>query len=185
MNIFAFSDHPLDCARLLDSRRVVKMILETAQLLSTAVREVAPEGAKLSPLLYKATHRNHPCALWARETQGNFAWLVQYGVALAVEYRVRYGKQHKSLETILACGKYIGWITPGERTEFVNCTSYPDEPNVRHAYMKQLSDKWFEEYKDEYDTKFGPAGTPGFYMATWPMPGARNAVEHDKSAPGV
>ena len=185
MNIFAFSDHPLDCARWLDNRRVVKMILETAQMLSTAVRETVPEGTKLPPSLYRTTHRNHPCSKWARETQGNFAWLVQYGAALCVEYRLRYGKQHKSLDVILACARYLPLMPPGDRLEFANCTSYPDEPNVRHAYMKQLSDKWYEEYKDGYNTQFGPIGAPPFYMATWPMPGAPNAVEHDQSAPGV
>lgn len=172
MNIFAISNNPFTCAELLDNRRVVKMVLETAQILSTAVREVAPKDARLSPLIYKSTHRNHPCCVWAREKRENFAWLIQHGLALGIEYRLRYGKTHKSLETIVACGKYIEWFEPGPGTEFVNCTAYPDEPNVHHAYMKHLSDKWFEEYKDGVETKFGRFGTPGFYMATWPLPGA-------------
>jgi hypothetical protein len=64
------------------------MILETAQMLSTAY----PVG--LAP--YKHTHVNHPCSLWARWSIKNFAWLLTHGIELCEEYTRRYGKVHKT-----------------------------------------------------------------------------------------
>lgn len=170
MNIFAISDSPLDCASYLDSRRLAKMIVETAQLLGTAVREFAKPGDDLTGV-YKATHRNHPCSLWVRESRGNFNWTIQLGVALAVEWSFRNeGRKHRSLEAIIAAARHVGLIPPGERTEFVNCTTFPNEPDVRLAYMRHLSAKWYEEMRSGRKTKFGPAGVPRFYMLEWPLP---------------
>jgi hypothetical protein len=93
-------------------RHVVKMILESAQLLSTAHRVldgVAIIGGKLGgrkktewvlddarqDVLYKATHMNHPSAIWARKSVENYNWLVEHFFALGEEYTYRYGKTHK------------------------------------------------------------------------------------------
>jgi hypothetical protein len=92
MNIFVLDENPAVCAEYHCDKHVVKMVLETAQLLSN----VAP-GALY---MYKQTHLNHPCSKWARESYGNFVWLYELGIALASEYTFRYGKEHKSLEVI-------------------------------------------------------------------------------------
>jgi len=74
----------------------VKMILETAQLLSTAHHildgEYAPSG------IYKCTHKNHPSAVWTRVSDANYEWLYLHYLALMDEYTFRYGKHHKSGE---------------------------------------------------------------------------------------
>ena len=67
MNIFVISQNPDECAQALDDLRLNKMILETAQLLSTAIRFHGYTGN----LAYKATHINHPCSIWARTSRGN------------------------------------------------------------------------------------------------------------------
>ncbi len=69
-------------------KHVVKMVLETAQLLCTAY----PDG--VAP--YKRTHYNHPCAIWTRECNENWSWLLDHGNALSREYSHRYGKRHKT-----------------------------------------------------------------------------------------
>lgn len=93
MNIFVLHKSPSVSARMLCDKHVVKMILETAQLLSTAWNICEPShGMKL----YKTTHKNHPCSIWARETAGNYSWLVKHYIELDCEYTVRYGKHHKS-----------------------------------------------------------------------------------------
>jgi hypothetical protein len=97
MNIFFLSFNPRIAAEHHCDKHVVKMILETAQLLYTA-HEVLPPGG------YKKTHLNHPCAIWTRESQDNYIWLCQLGMALCVEYTFRYGKIHKTQA-------HIEWLT--------------------------------------------------------------------------
>ena len=92
MNIFYLDTNPATAAQLMCDRHVVKMILETAQLLSTAHHEL--DGA--SPA-YKPTHRNHPSAAWARASASHYAWLYDHMMALGAEYTRRYGKTHKTI----------------------------------------------------------------------------------------
>ncbi len=90
MNIFVLDNCPEFAAKYQCDKHVVKMVLETAQLLCSA-HETAP---------YKRTHYNHPCAIWTRSSMGNYDWLVRHGLALAREYTFRYNKIHKSTEVI-------------------------------------------------------------------------------------
>ena len=113
MNIF-YLDNDVDrCAQYHVDKHCVKMILETAQLLSTAHRildgteyvDYGPTGRKkkkfiledesLDQILYSATHANHPSAVWARSGVMNYNWLYNLLVALCNEYTYRYGKTHK------------------------------------------------------------------------------------------
>jgi hypothetical protein len=90
MNIFILSEDPTEAAQLQCDKHVVKMVLETAQLLSTVKHQYG------EPAPYKATHANHPCTKWAAHSLENFQWLHAHGMALGDEYTYRYGKQHKS-----------------------------------------------------------------------------------------
>jgi hypothetical protein len=89
MNIFILDTDIEKCAEYHCDKHVVKMILETTQLLCTANNLL---GGK-SP--YKSTHTNHPCAIWARESRSNWLWLHDLGMSLCREYTHRYGKLHK------------------------------------------------------------------------------------------
>lgn len=112
MNIFYLSNNVTECAEFHNNRHVVKMILEYTQLLSTAHRvldgkEVVEKTAKgrnvtrwvlpepLDNILYKATHINHPSAIWVRKSADNYLWLHQMLLALIKEYTYRYEKHHK------------------------------------------------------------------------------------------
>lgn len=121
MNIFAVHDCPETAATSLCDQHVVKMVLETAQILSTVVIQQRPECHEI---LYKPTHAKHPCTLWAGRSTGNFEWLVAHGLALAEEYRYRYGKTHASERVILACSK-IPLSLPRDRTAFAQ--AMPDQ----------------------------------------------------------
>jgi hypothetical protein len=92
MNIFYLDRDPYEAARLQCDRHVVKMILETAQLLSTAHHELDGE----SPA-YKATHKNHPSAVWVRSNPRHYRWTHQHLIALGSEYERRYQKVHKTI----------------------------------------------------------------------------------------
>jgi hypothetical protein len=89
MNIFFLSFNPRIAAEHHCDKHVVKMILETAQLLYSAHPVVPANG-------YKKTHVNHPCAIWTRESLDNYLWLCDLGLALCAEYTFRYGKIHKT-----------------------------------------------------------------------------------------
>lgn len=98
MNIFYLSHCPEYAAKLQCDKHVVKMILETAQMLSTAHHEL---GSDYSEVVYKSTHKNHPSAVWLRSNTENYTWAYQHFMALCREYTHRYGKTHLS-ETKLA-----------------------------------------------------------------------------------
>lgn len=95
MNIFVLDQDPSKAAAAQCDKHVIKMVLETAQLLCAAY-----EPGKAP---YRRTHYNHPCAVWTRASHDNFQWLVEHGNALADEYFFRYGKKHKSHEIITWC----------------------------------------------------------------------------------
>jgi hypothetical protein len=126
MNIFMVDSDPVVAAQSLVDRHVVKMILESAQLLSTAHRlldgnqsvEKSKTGRKVKrwrladtreDVLYQATHVNHPSAVWCRQSVENYNWLYEHFFALLLEYNYRYGKTHKcagQLAYMLACPPY-------------------------------------------------------------------------------
>ncbi len=95
MNAFILDKSPLYAARYQYDCHVVKMPLETAQMLCTVLNK---HGL---PAPYKPTHRNHPVTLWAGESLSNFDWLMHHGIYLGEEYTHRYGRRHKSHTVIL------------------------------------------------------------------------------------
>ena len=112
MNIFILDNDPIKAAQLQCDKHVVKMIVESAQMLSTAhrlldgvlVEGVSKSGRKAKQwrladplfdgLLYKAVHMGHPCTVWTMESNTNYVWHYIHFVALCDEYTNRYGKIH-------------------------------------------------------------------------------------------
>jgi hypothetical protein len=90
MNIFYLHENPYVSAVAMTNKHVVKMIVESAQLLSTAHHVL--DGTDAIAGIYKPAYVNHPCAVWVRETMGNYLWLVEHLFALLNEYAIRYGK---------------------------------------------------------------------------------------------
>lgn len=100
MNIFFLDWDLKKCAQYHCDKHVVKMILETAQLLC-GVHHMTPQVTPQVP--YKLSHKNHPCAIWARESLTNYLTLCELGLELCEEYTYRYGKRHKSFDVISWC----------------------------------------------------------------------------------
>jgi len=92
MNIFYLDSDPKVAAAMHCDKHCVKMILESAQLLSTAHHVIDVE-----PTIecYKSTHKNHPSAIWCRQSGRNYEWLWIMLKYLCKEYTNRYGKVHK------------------------------------------------------------------------------------------
>lgn len=120
MNIFVLDTDVKRCAEYHCDRHVVKMILESAQILCTALWSVGvfnDSNTRLTPQegqsiclyrhrfsnyesrIYRATHVNHPCCGWARDLR-NWLWLRKLARALGEEYTYRYGKIHQSIQVI-------------------------------------------------------------------------------------
>jgi hypothetical protein len=90
MNIFYLHKDPEEAVKPMYNKHVVKMILETAQLLCTA-HHINGNGENVP---YKKTHVNHPSTVWVRENTANYNWAYCHFIALCDEYTKRYGKTH-------------------------------------------------------------------------------------------
>lgn len=112
MNIFLLNECPVISAQEQCDKHVVKMIVESAQMLSTAHRLIDGEATKvlskngrrmttyklkdmyMDSILYKSVHTGHPSTLWTIESLDNYVWHYNHFVALCDEYEYRYGKVH-------------------------------------------------------------------------------------------
>ena len=93
MNIFYLDKDPWKAAKYQYNKHVVKMILESAQMLCTVHHKYMGEDADVP---YKPTHKNHPSTVWAARSAENYEWLYKHFLALCHEYTLRYGKVHLS-----------------------------------------------------------------------------------------
>jgi hypothetical protein len=145
MNIFVLDEQPEISAHMMCDKHVVKMILESCQLLSTAHHVLDGDVVLVDTGLRKyktsicttkdickATMINHPCTIWARETRANYMWLWKHAKALCAEYTKRYGKVHV-MEEMLMSGLYNPPknITKGKRTPFAQ--AMPDQYKHENA----------------------------------------------------
>ena len=89
MNIFVINSNPFESAKQLCDAHVIKMILESCQLLSDQDRLHG-----LTDERYKITHVNHPCRK-CLDNHSNYIWLSYHLYGLLKEYTYRYGKIHK------------------------------------------------------------------------------------------
>ena len=122
MNIFYLHNDPRICAQQHVDKHCVKMILEYAQLLSTAHRvldgtlsiTLSNSGRKRQTytiadsrdgILYTATHINHPSAIWVRQSEQNYRWLFTLFCELLDEYTYRYGKVHACDRLVTTLGR--------------------------------------------------------------------------------
>jgi hypothetical protein len=163
MNIFAPYACPVKSAQSLDNLRVPKMILESAQLLST-VAYLADHPEKL--VFYKPGWQRHPCTLWLMESQANVSWLLRHAEALCAEFHRRFsGNSHDSewifeyfKEYVLKTDVFSVPDVP--LTPHANCTEFKSEPDVHLAYQKALIAKWDAQSSRPI---WGKTGCPDFW----------------------
>ncbi len=120
MNIFVTDPCPIQSARNLPDKHIVKMPLETCQMLAIIYSDWYYGVGKLykkDGTPYRTAHgafRKHPCTIWAAANQYNLAWLIRHGYALCHEYQARYNKVHTCFDVI-------------SQAEMIYHTSFPDE----------------------------------------------------------
>ena len=130
MNIFYLDECPRKAAQLQYNKHVVKMILESAQMLCSAHHVLGnPDDVP-----YKLAHKNHPSTIWVRENSLHYDWLYEHFCALQGEYYKRYGKTHMSFDKC-----------------YVPCMSHP--ANIPHEPFEQPPQCMPDEYKDECSVK--------------------------------
>ena len=126
MNIFYFDECPVKSAEAHPDKMLVKMPLETAQMLCTAHRELDGDEYADANGLYKRAYWNHPCTVWARQSSGNYDWLYLHFIALGMEYHYRYRRIHASVEKLAnALRKQPDNIHQGDMTPLAQ--AMPDE----------------------------------------------------------
>lgn len=154
MNLFILSKDVEESAQMQCDKHAVKMIVESAQMLSTAHRMLDGKSSKapsksgkrmvnhwkhpdenLDEVLYKAVHHYHPCTVWTMKSNNNYTWHYAYFVAMCKEFEYRFGKVHSSwtlLKDILCTPPRN--IEVGPKTQFPLAMKsnpecmFPDDP---------------------------------------------------------
>ena len=156
MNIFLLDTNPKSAAQMMCDKHIVKMILESAQMLCTAHRVLDQDIPKH---FYKTTHQNHPCTQWVTQTTGNYKWLFNHFLSLCAEYTHRYSKIHLTQKKLGNDLKYPPQnLAGGPRTKFVlampeqfksNCAVTSYRNYYRHK-SKQFVMQWSHRQKPEW-----------------------------------
>jgi hypothetical protein len=164
MNIFILNRDPQIAAQEMCDKHVVKMILESAQMLSTCHRVIDGKPERRSSLsgkrqtsyyklddwreqhMYRAVHTNHPCNVWLRESVSNYLWLYQHFLALLAEYNLRYGKQHSCERLVDPFATVPNNIKNGLVTSFA--LAMPDDCKTDDVVVS------YQNYYNKYKNKF-------------------------------
>ena len=146
MNIFYLDKNIEKCAKAHCDKHCVKMILEYAQLLSTAHRIL--DGDDGNEELYKVTHKNHPSSVWVRQNRMHYRYVYDLFSDLCAEYAFRYSREHKTgrlLAPLYECPKalenkmYDFWEPPQCMHDQYKCNdtvqAYRNYYNGDKAYM--------------------------------------------------
>jgi hypothetical protein len=179
MNIFYLDTDPKTCAEMHLDKHVVKMIIEYAQLMSTAHRVIDGEeyldrtttNRKIKRwrlhddrelTLMKACHVNHPSGVWCRDTKENYLWLYELWYHLLREYTHRYGKIH-------ACARLEKDLAPAPAKikigEFYPPTpAMPDECKIPGNSLNSYH-KYYIERKNHF-AKWTKREIPNWYITT-------------------
>ena len=141
MNIFALHNNPFIAALMMCDKHIVKMIIETCQILSMVLdsnmdiqyrSQDCPPSKQLGCPQYPKNHLKHPSTLWTMQSRGNYKWLVQHLRGLCSQYRDRYGKVHKLEGLIMiyeAQEKYLKFDN-SKKTKF--CIAITDKTLHHH-----------------------------------------------------
>jgi hypothetical protein len=139
MNIFYLDKDPCRAAELQYNKHVVKMILESAQMLCTAHRYYGNEDVP-----YKSTHLNHPSTVWVRENSKHYRWLFHHMLGLGSEYTKRYGRKHLTIDK---CFGPLSFLPPDiPTTDFIQPPQampdeYKDKCSVKAYWSYYIGDK--------------------------------------------
>lgn len=158
MNIFAVDHDPILAAQALCNAHVTKMVLESAQLLCTTHHVLATP--QLPDYFYRATHKNHPCAIFTRNSLANYKWVARHGLALCEEftYRSATNKRHASQGLIEWCLDNPPNLDQVDLTSFAQAMpdQFKDDDHVTAYRNYYLGDKMINLPRFEYTRRTPP-----------------------------
>ena len=178
MNIFYLHQEPEACAQAHLDKHVVKMIIEYAQLMSTAhrvldgleyldktvnnrnIKRWRLDDANRETRLMKASHMNHPSGIWVRANQKNYMWLFEMWLYLLEEYTFRYGKQHACSRLMDILNSPPNNITSGEF--YPPTPAMPDECKIANDSLASYH-KYYIEKKNHF-AKWTKREVPLWYL---------------------
>jgi hypothetical protein len=135
MNIFVLDNDPETAAQMMCDKHIPKMIVETYQMLGSALRRHGATDDQMpltqagKPL--KGGYHHHPCTKWVGDNICNFAWTWWHGIELCNEYTFRYGKVHSCERGIRHIGQMFDMIPNGPQTPYAQ--AMPDEYKSANA----------------------------------------------------
>lgn len=139
MNIFFLSWDVVECSHLYCDQHVVKILLEIVQMLYTAWHELGPpDSLKDAPLRKSGepgyrpvSNKKHAMVLWVRSSRENYLWVCRLGIALSLEFTLRFNKVH-------SCTEHVLWLYRNIPPDFVE-VSNPKAYYGSRGYPKELS----------------------------------------------
>lgn len=185
MNIFYLHHDTKQCAAMHNDKHCIKMILEYAQLLSTAHRVldgvlttdrggaagrqrttyILPDNR--DDVLYRATHINHPSAIWVRVRESHYRWLFNLWIDLMAEYTYRYGKNHACEKLILALGTSPKNINRDDGFDEPT-PAMPDEVKVKGDSIKSYRNYYImnKTHLASWSGKVNSRNVPSWFQTT-------------------
>ena len=182
MNIFYLDKHPKVAAQMSCDKHVCKMIVESAQMLSTAHRildgneyyDKTKNGRKikrwkhpnsnLEKILYKASHVNHPSTKWVMESAFNYRWLYLHMIALNEEFKLRYGhtQDHKTIRLLGDILNHLPSNAPVNKIGTEPTPAMPDHCKIPGDSIASYRNYYIIE-KKRFATWKSPAKVPEWY----------------------
>ena len=156
MNIFFISTDAAEAARMHGDRHVIKMILESTQMLITCHRVLEDDDSWILKFKsdlggkepYKMTHKNHPCTVWARTSRANYAWLCALALALCDEKMARWPDKKPH-----ACRPVLEWLAANPPPAMVPTTEMTEPATAMPDEFKVPNDP-VASYRRYYRHKF-------------------------------
>lgn len=187
MNIFILDEDPVIAAQMHCDQHLQKMILESAQMLSTALHHTLFNQANKFPAsyksfieaeskdIYKPAYQGHPCTIWCHESYANFMWVVD----LVYSLQAQLPKLHKAYHVVKQCEKlarkYKLLFPSIHRTPFAlampdeikyNDTKFPDAVSKYHEWYKYKALEWRINGRFMSYTQYGQRPIPEWLRST-------------------
>jgi len=148
MNLFVTDRDPGIAARNLDDKRVVKLVTECGQMLSTALRIHGIEDDKL----YRKAWMHHPVTKWVAANKSNFIWCLEHALELSFQYTIRYNRVHSTESVLQLASCYLDTVQIPDSLEIIQFQNsaanvafdldFRNEDDVVIAYRKYLNVRW-------------------------------------------
>jgi putative FmdB family regulatory protein len=176
MNIFYLSNDINEIASYHCDKHLNKMLLESCQMISTAIRYLDPAFASHYPLLYKSTHVNHPCSKWTRYSSQNFIWHMIFIYTMNMEFKSRFKKFNDHMSYVKIYQSGLNFINSYNWT-IINYTNHPlcmddkyKSDNLVQSYRNYYISKWYDFREKNQRMRWTTRPVPDWFQKGLGMP---------------